>query len=72
MRTHTSKLKSEATVVSVAYSVEDTARSMGIGRSLVFRLIREGQLQAVKIGRRTVVPVSECEAFLARMAGGAA
>jgi excisionase family DNA binding protein len=55
----------------VSYSVEDAARALGIGRSLAFRLIREGQLAAVKIGRRTVVPVKECEAFLARLGGAA-
>lgn len=58
-------------VEPVAYSVEDFARAMGIGRSLAFRLIREGQVHAVKIAGRTLVPVKECEAFLARLGGAA-
>lgn len=62
----------EPKVVSIAYPVGDAARALGISRSLAFRLIREGQLQAVKIGRRTVVPVKECEAFLARLGGDVA
>ena len=56
----------------LAYCVEDVARALGIGRTYVFHLIKEGKLRAVKIGRRTVVPVLEVEAFLARIGGGAA
>ncbi|WLT31129.1 helix-turn-helix domain-containing protein [Geothrix sp. PMB-07] len=71
MRTPTPQPKAAPVVAAVSYSVEDAARALGIGRSLAFRLIREGQLGAVKIGRRTVVPVKECEAFLARLGGAA-
>lgn len=56
-------------VVPISYSVENAALALGLGRSMVFRLIREGQLSAVKVGRRTVVSVKECEAFLARLGG---
>lgn len=71
MRHATPQPKPDRPVAPVSYSVEDAARALGIGRSLAFRLIREGQLAAVKIGRRTVVPVKECEAFLARLGGAA-
>lgn len=71
MRTPTPQPKPVCPVAPVSYSVEDAARALGIGRSLAFRLIREGQLAAVKIGRRTVVSVKECEDFLARMRGAA-
>jgi len=56
----------------LAYCVEEVAKALGIGRTYVFRLIKEGHLHAVKIGRRTVVPVREVEAFLARSSGGIA
>jgi excisionase family DNA binding protein len=56
----------------LAYCVEDVAKALGIGRTYVFHLIKEGQLRAVKIGRRTLVPVREVEAFLVRIGGGAA
>lgn len=69
MRHAKNKSKPLPQVALVSYSVEDAARALGIGRSLAFRMIREGQLVAVKIGRRTLVPVKECEAFLARVAG---
>lgn len=57
------------TVAPVSYSVEDAATALGLGRTFVFQLIKEGRLKAVKVGRRTLVPVREVEAFLARMGG---
>lgn len=57
-------------VKPVAHSVEDAAKALGIGRTLAYRLIRDGQLLAVRCGRRTLVPVTECEAFIVRLAAG--
>lgn len=42
----------------------------GIGRTLVFDLIRTGQLRAVKIGRRTMIPQSQIDAYIARQLAG--
>jgi excisionase family DNA binding protein len=47
-----------------AYSPEDAARYLGIGRTTLYTLIKEGKVSAVKIGRRTVVPRSELDALL--------
>jgi len=59
----------ERTVLPVSYSIEDAAKALGIGRTFVFQLIKEGKLKAVKLGRRTVIPVKECEALLSRFGG---
>ncbi len=69
MKINKSHLTPPTNVVPVSYSVENAALALGLGRSMVFRLIREGQLTALKVGRRTVVSVKECEAFLARLGG---
>lgn len=61
----------ERTIPPVSYSVEDAAKALGIGRTFVFQLIKEGKLKAVKLGRRTVIPVKECEALLSRLGGAA-
>jgi len=53
----------------LALCAEDAAEVLGIGRTLIFRLIKEGKLKAVRIGRRTLVPVRELEALLARLGG---
>ena len=38
----------------------------GIGRTTVFGLIRNGDLGVVKVGRRTLVPQSQIDAYIAR------
>ena len=42
----------------MAMSPRDAARSLGISRSTLYRLIQRGGLRTVKIGRRTLVPTS--------------
>lgn len=49
---------------SLAYRVKDAARLMGIGRSKVFELIKEGHLPARKIGGATLVLRADIIAFL--------
>lgn len=48
----------------LAYRVKDAARLMGVGRSKVFELIREGHLPARKVGGATVVLRADIVAFL--------
>ena len=36
-------------------SINDTAQTLGIGRTKIYELINAGQLETVKIGRRTLV-----------------
>jgi len=36
-------------------SIKDTAQLLGVGRSTIYRLIGEGRLQCVKIGRRALI-----------------
>ena len=56
-----------APIQRAAYSVEEAAMALGIGRTYVFQLIKEGNLQTIKAGRRRLVPAKELQAFLARM-----
>ena len=48
-------------------SVEEAGRRLGIGRSLAYRAVREGEIPSVRIGRRLVVPVAALERMLARL-----
>lgn len=43
---------------AILASIPDAQRALGIGRSTAYRLIDEGKLETVKIGRRTLVKVS--------------
>ncbi|MFC8847138.1 MULTISPECIES: excisionase family DNA-binding protein [unclassified Micromonospora] len=38
--------------------VEEAARALGIGRSLVYELIRSGRLRSFKVGSRRLIPAS--------------
>ncbi|MEU0150338.1 helix-turn-helix domain-containing protein [Micromonospora fulviviridis] len=38
--------------------VEEAARALGIGRSLVYDLIRSGQLRSFKVGSRRLIPAA--------------
>jgi excisionase family DNA binding protein len=47
------------------YTVEEAARVLGIGRSLAYALVRTGQLPALRIGRRLVVPRAALDRLVA-------
>jgi len=40
----------------LAYSIPEAAAAISIGRSKIYSLIAEGQLETRKIGKRTVIP----------------
>lgn len=39
----------------MAYSINDTAKTLSLGRTSIYALINEGKLDAFKLGRRTLV-----------------
>jgi excisionase family DNA binding protein len=49
--------------------VEEAAQLLGIGRSLVYDLIREGRLRSVKVGSRRIIPLTAIDDFLAAADG---
>jgi len=50
----------------ILVTVEAAARLLSIGRSLCYELIASGQLPRVKVGRRTLVPVSALHEWVDR------
>lgn len=45
-------------------SVEEAGDLLGIGRTGMFDLLREGRVRGVRIGRRRLIPVSELVTFV--------
>ncbi|MEH1011726.1 helix-turn-helix domain-containing protein [Micromonospora sp. CPCC 206060] len=45
-------------IVPRVLRVEEAARALGIGRSLVYDLIRSGRLRSFKVGSRRLIPAS--------------
>ena len=41
----------------ITASINDTAKALGLGRTSIYALIRDGRLDTVKLGRRTLVKV---------------
>ena len=46
------------------YSVEEAAKILGIGRSAAYQAVRTGEIPAIRIGRRLLVPVQSLEQLL--------
>ena len=51
---------------ALAYSIEGAAHRLGIGRTLLIKLIQQRRILVVKLGRRTLVPAAQLEALLVR------
>jgi excisionase family DNA binding protein len=45
-------------VQALLYDVDEAAEALRLSRSLLYELIRSGQLRTVKAGRRRLVPVA--------------
>ena len=43
---------------AILTSIPDAQRALGIGRTTAYRLIDEGKLETVNIGRRTLVRIA--------------
>lgn len=48
-------------------TVDEAAELLSIGRTKTYKLIADGQLRTVRIGRRRLVPRAEIEAFVAEL-----
>ena len=50
----------------LAYSIEDAAVALGLSRSRLYELTAASEIAACKVGKRTIIPVTELTAFLDR------
>ena len=48
----------------LAYSVADAIRVSSIGKTRLYSLIKEGKLEARKIGKRTLIPAASLRALI--------
>ncbi len=49
----------------ILLSAEQCAELLGLGRTFVFKLLAEGRLQSIALGRRRLIPRDALDAFIA-------
>jgi excisionase family DNA binding protein len=52
------------TVETLATSIKGAAKALSLGRTSIYGLIREGRLETVKLGRRTLIKTASIRALL--------
>ena len=55
----------ETDMDAIATSVNDAAKALSVGRTSIYVLIREGRLEAVKLGRRTLITTESIKRLIA-------
>jgi excisionase family DNA binding protein len=50
-------------VTELLTTTSESARRLGIGRTKLFELLKNERLHAVRLGRKTLIPVAELERF---------
>jgi excisionase family DNA binding protein len=51
----------------LAYTVAEAVRVSNVGRTTLYELIRDGRLEARKLGAKTLIPAASLRALLATL-----
>lgn len=54
----------------ITVRIKDACRMTGIGRSKLYLLIADGEIETIKIGSMTLIPVASIEALIRRRQHG--
>lgn len=49
----------------IALTISETSKAAGFGKTTTYKLIKEGKLKAVKVGRRTLVTMTSIKSLFA-------
>ena len=49
------------------YTINQTMNILGVGRTSIYKLVKSGELNALKLGRRTLIAASDIAALLNRL-----
>ena len=59
------------TRLPMLFSIEEVADILHIGRSTVFKLIKEGKIQSIKLGRSRRIPIDAMQNYVNELIGEA-
>ena len=54
----------ERNQLPLANTIQDSCSRLGIGRTLLYDLIKQGRLRPIKLGSRTLIPESELQRLI--------
>ena len=60
----------QSIMMPLTVRVREACRLTGIGRSKLYELIAAGEIETVKVGTITLIPVAALERFLQQRRGG--
>jgi excisionase family DNA binding protein len=49
------------------YPINDAAEVLGVGRTMLYTLAKQGEVRIVKIGRRTLITAESLDAYIERL-----
>ena len=59
------------TVSPLANTINSACHRLGIGRTLMYALLKKGKIRAIRLGARTLIPESELQRLISeQLAGG--
>lgn len=59
------------TTPKLLLTVEEAADQLGIGRTLAYALVKDGEIESVRIGRLRRIPAAALSRYLDRLTGSA-
>ncbi|WP_406817394.1 helix-turn-helix domain-containing protein [Mycobacterium sp. M23085] len=64
LREEVARLVADAARPAALHDIPDVQKRLGVGRSTVFALMRNGTLRSVKVGRRRLIPEQSIVDFI--------
>jgi len=55
-----------APAMPLTHQVPEACRRLALGRTALYALIKSGEIRAIKVGARTLIPESELQSFVER------
>ena len=52
----------------ITYKIDEVAQALSLGKTTIHKLLREGELQKIKLGRATLISAESVDALIQRHA----